>query len=98
MPPRKRGTASSSQSRKEDIPTAIDLHGLTVDEMLPKVDSFLHNAYHARLPRILIVHGKGTGILKEEVNRYLSGHPLVRAHREADRYHGGEGATEVYLK
>ncbi len=101
MPPRKKGTASSRDNRSkplEFMPEVIDLHGLTVDEMLPAVEAFLHNAYRARYPRVWIVHGKGSGILRTEVNRYLSRNPWVRAHRFADRYHGGEGATEVYLK
>lgn len=75
----------------------IDLHGLTVDEALPKLDSFLHSAFRAGYYEVRIVHGKGSGILRREVDRYLSSHPLVRSHRLADRYHGGDGATEVRL-
>ncbi len=75
----------------------IDLHGLTVDEALPKLDSFLHSAFRAGYYEVRIVHGKGSGILRREVDRYLSNHPLVRSHRLADRYHGGDGATEVQL-
>lgn len=75
----------------------IDLHGLTVDEALPKLDSFLHSAFRAGYYEVRIVHGKGSGILRREVDRYLSSHPLVRSHRLADRYHGGDGATEVQL-
>ncbi len=73
----------------------IDLHGLTVDEALLKIDNFLYGAFRARLPRVWVVHGKGTGILREEVRRYLSRHPLVRRFRPADSQHGGEGATQV---
>ncbi len=78
-------------------PGEIDLHGLTVDEALPKLDSFLHSAFRAGYYEVRIVHGKGSGILRREVDRYLSSHPLVRSHRLADRYHGGDGATEVQL-
>jgi DNA mismatch repair protein MutS2 len=75
----------------------VDLHGLTVDEALPRLDSFLHAAFRAGYYQVRIVHGKGSGILRREVDRYLSNHPLVRTHRLADRYHGGDGATEVDL-
>ncbi len=75
----------------------IDLHGHTVDEALPKLDSFLHGAFRAGYYQVRIVHGKGSGTLRREVDRYLSDHPLVRSHRLADRYHGGDGATEVGL-
>ena len=75
----------------------IDLHGLTVDEALPLVDKFLHAAFRARYYRVWIIHGKGLGILRQEVGDYLSHHPLVRRHEFADRYHGGDGATAVDL-
>jgi len=75
----------------------VDLHGMTVDEALPRLDAFIHAAFRAGFSQVRIVHGKGSGILRREVNRYLSNHPLVRAHRLADRYHGGDGATQVEL-
>jgi DNA-nicking Smr family endonuclease len=75
----------------------IDLHRLTVDEALPKIDDFLHDMYCAGLHYVLIVHGKGTGVLKQEVSRYLATHPLVKSYHQADRWSGGYGATEVEL-
>ena len=75
----------------------IDLHGLTVDEAVPRLEEFLYAAYRAGHKRVWVVHGRGTGVLKQEVGRYLSGHSLVRAHRQADGAHGGVGATEVDL-
>ena len=75
----------------------LDLHRLTVDEALTQLDQFLNTAFQAGLYRVRIVHGKGTGILRQEVRRYLSGHPLVKSYRPADRYHGGAGATQVEL-
>ncbi len=75
----------------------LDLHRLTVDEALPKLDEFLHAAYQAGLYRVWVVHGKGTGVLRREVGRYLANHPLVRSHGSADRHHGGIGATQVEL-
>ena len=56
----------------------LDLHRMTVEEALFKIDDFLHDTYTAGLHYVLIVHGKGTGVLKKEVGRYLSGHPLVK--------------------
>ncbi len=75
----------------------LDLHGLTVDEALPRLDRFLHAAYQAGHYRVYIVHGKGSGILRREVGRFLSGHTLVRSHQLADKYHGSDGATLVLL-
>jgi DNA-nicking Smr family endonuclease len=76
----------------------LDLHRLTVDEALPKLDEFLYAAYQAGLYRVRVVHGKGAGILRLEVGRYLANHPLVRSYGSADRHHGGIGATQVELK
>ena len=53
----------------------LDLHRMTVDEALPKIDDFLHDMYCAGLHRVRIVHGKGTGVLRQEVGRYLASHP-----------------------
>ncbi|MBN1189352.1 MAG: Smr/MutS family protein [Dehalococcoidales bacterium] len=75
----------------------LDLHRLTVDEALPRIDAFLNDTYCAGLHFVRIVHGKGTGVLRQEVSRYLSSHPLVKSHHPADRYNGSTGATEVVL-
>lgn len=75
----------------------LDLHRMTVEEALPKIDQFLNDMYCAGLHYVRIVHGKSSGTLRMEVNRYLSGHPLVKTHYTADRRNGGIGATEVIL-
>lgn len=75
----------------------IDLHGLTIDEALPLVDKFLYQSFKAGLYRVWVIHGKGTGTLRSEVRRYLSGHPLVRHCSTADGNHGGVGATQVEI-
>ena len=75
----------------------IDLHGLTVDEALPRLDEFLYATFQAGYYRVWVIHGKGSGTLRQEVGRYLSNHPLVRFHRLADGSRGGMGATQVEL-
>ena len=75
----------------------LDLHGLTVDEAFPKLEQFVYSVFVAGKRRVRVAHGKGTGVLRSEARRYLSGHPLVKSRCTADRYHGGMGATEVEL-
>ncbi len=75
----------------------LDLHGHTVDEALPRLEEFLYSAFQTGKRRVWIIHGKGTGVLKLEVRRYLAGHPLVGSHRTANGDRGGDGATEVDL-
>lgn len=80
------------------IEEEIDLHGMTVDEALPRVDGFLHAAYGAGLYRVWVIHGKGTGVLRREVKNFLRKHPLVISQRTAESNSGGMGATEVELR
>ncbi len=76
----------------------LDLHGMTVDEAIPKLDEFLYAAYQAGLYRVWVVHGKGTGVLRHEVGRYLANHPLVGSYGLAKSNYGGIGATQVELR
>ena len=76
----------------------FDLHSLTVDEAIAKLDELLYDSYQAGLYRVWVVHGKGTGILRQEIRRYLANHPLVSSYGPADRHHGGIGATQVELR
>ena len=75
----------------------LDLHARTVEEAIPMVENFLNEAYQRGLRRVRIIHGKGTGTLKLEVDRFLARSSLVASRRPADRFHGGSGATEVEL-
>lgn len=86
-------TISPTEQFKEEL----DLHRLTVDEAIPLLDEFLHDAFQHGYYRVWIVHGKGSGILRQEVQRYLAKHPLVRSYHVADSHHGGAGATQVEL-
>jgi len=86
-----------NNSRTAPFGEEIDLHRLTVDEAVLKLDEFIYKAFQAGHYRVWVVHGKGSGILRQEVRRYLSKHPLVRTQRPADSQRGGAGATQVEL-
>ena len=75
----------------------LDLHGLTTSEAIPLVDEFLYKSFQAHLHRVWVIHGKGSGILREAVRRYISKHTLVRTCLTADGSRGGNGATQVEL-
>ena len=76
----------------------IDLHALTVDEAILKLERFLREAHAAGWHQVMVIHGKGTGVLRQEVRRYLGRHSLVYHFGEADRFHGGSGATQVIFR
>jgi DNA mismatch repair protein MutS2 len=76
----------------------LDLHRYTVNEALFKCDIFLREASQAGLYRVSIIHGKGTGTLRDAVRNHLSHHPLVREIRRGGKDEGGEGVTIVELR
>jgi DNA mismatch repair protein MutS2 len=75
----------------------LDLRGLTVDDMLIELDRYLDTAYLAGLPFVRIIHGKGTGALRQAVRDELRGHPLVGEFRTGENNEGGEGVTVAKL-
>jgi DNA mismatch repair protein MutS2 len=75
----------------------IDLRGQTVAEVLPLLDKYIDDAYLAGLPWVRIIHGKGTGALREAVRRELAGHPLINTQRPGGANEGGEGVTVAEL-
>ena len=75
----------------------VDLHGLTQEEALPKVEEFLYRTYSAGLHELSIVHGKGTGTLRNAVRRYLKSNRLVKSFRQGYEWEGGSGVTIVEL-
>lgn len=77
--------------------SALSLRGLTVDDALLEVDRYLDAAVLAGLPRVTLIHGKGTGVLRRAVQDFLRGHPHVRTYRPGAPGEGGEGVTVVEL-
>ena len=75
----------------------LDLRGQRVEEILPRLDKYLDDAFLAGMPFVRIVHGKGTGALRQAVRQQLHDHPLVKSHRPGERGEGGSGVTIAYL-
>jgi len=79
------------------IKLSLDLRGRRVDEVEDEVDRYLNDAYLAGLPFVRLIHGKGTGALRQVVRQYLASHPLVKSYHSADPEQGGEGVTVAVL-
>jgi DNA mismatch repair protein MutS2 len=75
----------------------LNLRGQRVEEALSELDKYLDDAYLAALPYARIVHGKGTGALRDAVREALADHPLVASFRPGELNEGGEGVTVVTL-
>jgi DNA mismatch repair protein MutS2 len=82
----------------ESVPAEIDVHGWRVADALDEVDKYLDKAVLCRLPEVRIVHGHGTGALRNGIHEFLRRHPHARSFRLSDPREGGPAITVVTLK
>jgi len=75
----------------------LDLRGQRAEDALDMLDRYLEKAYMAGLPFVRIIHGKGTGKLRQEVRAALRIHPQVSSFEEGGPKEGGEGVTVAKL-
>ncbi|HEV2010092.1 MAG TPA: endonuclease MutS2 [Candidatus Limnocylindria bacterium] len=92
-----RSTRTVVQGAAQNVPLQLDLRGARADEALAELDRYLNSAAVAGYDRVRVVHGKGTGALRNAVREALSSHPLVREQVPAAANEGGDGATIVRL-
>ena len=81
--------------RARHVASSLDLRGARVDEALDALGRYLDDAGLAGLTKVLIIHGMGTGALRDAVRAEASSHPLVKSMRPGERGEGGDGATIV---
>ncbi|MEO8041228.1 MAG: Smr/MutS family protein, partial [Acidobacteriota bacterium] len=81
-----------------DAPAELNLIGKTTAEAEYELDRFIDDAYIASLPRVRIIHGYGTGALKNYVHHFLKNHDLVEKFAFAPDNQGGNGATIAEMK
>ncbi len=82
----------------EPVPMEIDLRGNRASEVPEMLERYLEGAYRAGLPFVRIIHGKGTGALREVVRNHLHKHPVVAGHELAPPEQGGDGATIATIR
>jgi DNA mismatch repair protein MutS2 len=85
-------------STKELERNEINLLGRRVDEAVELVDKFLDDAFLAQMREVRIVHGTGTGALRQAVTELLKSHPHVSHFDAAPHAEGGRGVTIVSIK
>jgi len=95
---RSSGTGKIKMSKTLSISTEINLLGKTVDEALPALDKYLDDAYLAHLPSVRVVHGKGTGALRNAVHSHLKRLKYVKEFRLGEYGEGDAGVTIVTFK
>lgn len=85
-------------SKTFSISTEINLLGKTVDEAIAELDKYLDDAYLAHLPSVRVVHGKGTGALRNAVQNHLKRLKYVKEYRLGEYGEGDAGVTIVTFK
>lgn len=76
----------------------VDLRGLMAEDALDKMERYLEQAFLSGLPFVRIIHGKGTGKLRQAVREALRGHEYVGSFEEGGSTEGGEGVTVAKMK
>lgn len=94
----KNKAAKILREKSQNISTEIDLRGRNFEEAKMEVDKYLDDAYISGLKRVRIIHGKGTGVLRQKLKSYLPGLKSVKSIEEAPLSEGGSGVTYVNLK
>ena len=92
------GTGKIKMSKSASVSTEINLIGMTVDEALAHLDKYLDDAYLAHMPSVRIVHGKGTGKLRDAVQRHLKKCKYVKTYRMGEFGEGDAGVTIAEFK
>jgi DNA mismatch repair protein MutS2 len=91
--------SSSTVHRQSSSPgMEVDLRGLMADDALDKMERYLEQAFLSGLPWVRIIHGKGTGRLRQAVREALRGHEYVKSFEEGGDKEGGEGVTVAKMK
>ena len=90
-------TTDSSRQRQLNFKPEIDVRGMRADEAIQAVTYFLDDAIQFGTSRVRILHGTGTGALRQSIRAYLDTHPGVTRYADEDVRFGGAGITVVNL-
>ena len=91
-------TAASKTPFRPSPGMEIDLRGQRAEDALDALDRYIANASLSGLPFVRIIHGKGTGRLRQVIREALKGMEGVKNYEEGGDKEGGEGVTVVHLE
>jgi len=86
------------RSKVTSVAPSCNVVGKVLDDALVEVDKYLDDAFMAGLKEVTIIHGRGTGILREGLAAMLKAHKHVEKIRKGNYNEGGDGVTVVTLK
>ena len=84
--------------KKYRTPSEIDIRGMRVLDALDALDKYLDEASLANLPQVTIIHGAGTGALRQSVREYLQTAPYIKSFRSGKDFEGSDGVTIAEIK
>ncbi|MEK4627723.1 MAG: endonuclease MutS2 [Solibacillus sp.] len=91
-------TMMNVKNRNSHVKLELDLRGERYEDALLRTEKYLDDALLANYPRVSIIHGKGTGALRQGIQSYLKNHKRVKTFRYGEAGEGGFGVTVVELK
>ncbi|MFL5800450.1 MAG: Smr/MutS family protein, partial [Roseiflexaceae bacterium] len=92
----RRTPAAATLPPPPDVAISLDMRGWRAADVADRLERYLNDAYLAGLPFVRLIHGKGTGALRQIVRDVLSGHPLVASFGGGGQ-DGGDGVTVARL-
>jgi DNA mismatch repair protein MutS2 len=97
-PEEKKTTRREAKLNLKSVASSVDLRGMDSDEAVYTVDKYLDDAYMSGLQEVSIIHGKGTGVLRQVISDMLKRHTHVKKYRLGEYGEGGTGVTIVEIK
>jgi DNA mismatch repair protein MutS2 len=91
-------SVNSIRGRDSHVKLELDLRGERYEDAIMRTEKYLDDAILANYPRISIIHGKGTGVLRQAIQQFLKNHSRVKSYRFGEAGEGGHGVTVVELK
>ena len=84
--------------KRQKVSTELDIRGYAADEGVHEMEQFISDAIMSGVTMLTIIHGRGTGILRDAIRRALKHHPSVKSFRKGVYGEGEDGVTIVELK
>ncbi|MGI6703543.1 MAG: endonuclease MutS2 [Clostridia bacterium] len=96
--PRETKPSTRSLSKAATISAQVDVRGQVLEDAMINVDKYLDDAHLSGLKQVVIIHGKGTGVLRSGIQQLLRSNRYVASFRRGSFGEGGDGVTVVELK
>lgn len=94
----KNNTRSILKNKATNVKSEIDIRGKNFEDAKDIVDKYLDDAYLSGLKSVRIIHGKGTGVLRQKFREHFRNVKLIKSYKDAEYNEGGDGVTVVTLK